>query len=153
METKISVEVNVLFEKNKKYNFIFSFYETDGPLYRKIEDEFYIKNSLLGKVFEGRHFEMQILKPDVSKLVNSNKIHFHFSQKDGGTYICWTNQVKSLEEALKLAKFWSAGTTLTIEKDIDLLIIFQKELADINRTLETLEKEYDVVAEAVILKK
>jgi len=138
----------VVFFKNKIYRFEIRFHESTKVADQEIEPEFYLKYSLEHNVYNGTHFEMEVILKELEGLNHFEKIHIHISSKNGKKYICWTGQLMAESQAVLVAKMWCAGSVYTIIYGEDFVLLFERynvNFEDFEKMIEILNNEFKIL--------
>ncbi len=101
--------------KQKRYGFDFRVFRSDCVEDQQIEPDFYREHAK--QLYDGRHFEIEIISHDFVGNEHEEKFHIHRSR--GRNFICWTGSIPNLYEAQKVMRLWSVGTAYTAELGLD----------------------------------
>ncbi|MCD4694505.1 hypothetical protein K8R62_04065 [bacterium] len=144
MKVKITVT-----GKARPFEFNFIVHVTESIESRKLEDDFYVNYSKNRQVPIGKHHEIEIISPDLSKESSFKWIHVHRSKKDNKLYVCIVDHLSTIEETLEILEMWAAGTLYTIRfhKMFDCLIAEDEAInRDYKNALKKLKDNFNIVA-------
>lgn len=141
---------------NSSYCFEFFLHFSKSPEEHMIEKGFYEQHFVKHAPPEGVHYEIEVLT-DLSVAYprgQHKNVHIHRSTKPlGGDFICWTQQVDSLEKAIALMQLWALGTVYTLENGPSFGTLIHTydgmSLAEINNRRGVIEGQGIVLVEPV----
>lgn len=103
-----------------------------------IEPEFYTRYGKTG-IPSDDHYELELVEtPWLPQ--GKHPIHIHHNTRSGRNFVCWPNELRTIEEAKDLFRVWCVGTTYTLIHGNDFVTLFEgdfkKFLNSMNKTCE-----------------
>jgi len=137
MEIRITVAT-----PNKKIEFHCVAHQSTRKEDLLIEPEFYARFATTG-VPKGDHFELELTEtPWLPQGLNS--IHIHLSTYSNRNFVCWPNEMPTIEMAVEVFRVWCVGTTYTLIHGKDFVSLFD---GDLSKFLRTMEQTYKIQIE------
>ena len=104
--------------KEGLYEFKVTAVECLSPKEQTIPNEFYIGNDTT--VPEGVHWELRLTESPVWGRVNDDvPVHIYKHPVNADSYVCFTGQIETFEQAEAVFCKWCLGTAYTIENQTD----------------------------------
>ncbi len=86
-------------------------------------EKFYIPFRPEANIPSFPHQEIEIIS-DLSGLEYSSKLHIHTSEINNKRFVCWTEDIKTIEDAKKVFRLWSIGSVYTLITGEDFAQVF-----------------------------
>lgn len=104
-----------------------------------IEHDFYIQKGTNG-VPNGDHYELELVTTPWLK-PGKNKLHIHQNPLSGRNFVCWPNQLRTIEEAQALFRVWCVGTAYTLFSGTDFESLFD---GNFKKFIDKMNKEHKI---------
>lgn len=104
-----------------------------------IESDFYSRFGKTG-VPTGDHYELELV--DTAWLPpGKHPIHIHQNASSGRNFVCWPNQLRSIEEAQAMFRGWCVGTTYTLLTGNDFVSLFD---GDFKKLIDSMDRMCEI---------
>lgn len=104
-----------------------------------IESDFYTRFGKTG-VPTGDHYELELV--NTSWLPpGKHAIHIHQNKLSGRNFVCWPNQLATIEEAQAMFRGWCVGTAYTLLTGNDFVSLFD---GDFKKFINNMDRTYGI---------
>lgn len=84
----------------------------------------------------GDHYELELVNTPWLP-PGKHPIHIHHCTRSGKNFVCWPNQLSTLEKAQTMFRVWCVGTTYTLITGNDFVSLFD---GDFKKFINNMEK-------------